>query len=256
MSNLQLEEYPWKRNFSNYTKFKQKTLNYIERPFRNFHFEVAVWRHFSIVSRAIWHCLLYNVQFSIRGVPMEAKLVKLNPNWNEKPLTRSKNLLENLSLKLLCDVVFPSLPGQSDILTFCQSDNLLYNVQFSIRGVHMETKFLQLHQIKTRNIQLDPKTFQNILLWSWCLTLFFCRCPANLTFFALQCPIFNQMSTHGSQTSQIYPNWNRKPLTRSKGLLENHSFKLLCDVNFPLLPGQSDAPFFKITNFPLDDYFG
>ena len=73
---------------------------------------------------------------------MEAKLVKLNPNWKEKTLTRSKNLLENLSLKLLCDIVFLSLPGQSDILTFCQSDNLLYNVQFSISGVPMETKFL------------------------------------------------------------------------------------------------------------------
>ena len=39
----------------------------------------------------------------------------ITPIFNEKPLTRSKNLSENLSLKLLCDVVFPSFPSQSDI---------------------------------------------------------------------------------------------------------------------------------------------
>ena len=37
------------------------------------------------------------------------------PNWNKKVLTRSKDLLENLCLNLLCDDIFLSLHGQSDI---------------------------------------------------------------------------------------------------------------------------------------------
>ena len=49
---------------------------------------------------------------------MEAKLPQLNQIKTKKPLTRYKDFLENLSLKLLCDVTFPSLPGQSDIPCF------------------------------------------------------------------------------------------------------------------------------------------
>ena len=89
---------------------------------------------------------------------------QIKPNWNKKPLNRSKKPSENLSLKLLYDV-------------------------------------------------------------------FFRRCQANLTFLALQCPIFNHRSTHESQTSQITPNSNKKPLTRSKGLLENLSLNC-CVTSF------------------------
>ena len=129
-----------------------------------------MWRHFSVVSWPIWHSLLYNVQYSIRGVPIETKLPKLN-------------------------------------------------------------------KIETKNLQLDPKTLQKISVCNCCVTSFFHRCPTNLTFFALQCPIFNQSSTHGSQTSRTKPNWNKNPPIRSKGLLDNLSLKLLCDVTFPSLPG-------------------
>ena len=187
MSNFQLEEYPWKPYFSNYTKFKQKTFNYIQRPWRNFHFEVAVWRYFFFVAQLSWHSLLYNVRFSIRGVPMEAKLVKLNPNWNKKHLARSKNLLENFILKAL-------------------------------------------------------------------VTLFFRRCPAKLTFLALQCPIFNQRSTHGNQTSKITPNSNKKPLTISKDLWEIFSLKLLCDVISLSLSSQFGIPCFTMSNFQSEEY--
>ena len=138
MSNFQSEEYLWKPNFSNYTKFKQKTFNYIQRPLRNFHFEVAVWRYFSVAVQLIWHSLLYNVQSSIRGVPMETKLLKL-------------------------------------------------------------------HQIQTKNLELYRKTFQKFLFWSCCVTSFFRCFPGNLALLALQCAIFNQKSTHGSQTCQIKP---------------------------------------------------
>ena len=50
------------------------------------------------------------------------------PNWNKKSLTRSKDLLDNLSLKLFCDVIFLSLPGQSDIGIFI----LTINQQFTL----------------------------------------------------------------------------------------------------------------------------
>ena len=47
-------------------QIQTKTSNEIQRPFRNFYFEVAVGRYFSVVSRPLWHSLLSNVQFSIR----------------------------------------------------------------------------------------------------------------------------------------------------------------------------------------------
>ena len=76
----------------------------------------------------------------------------------------------------------------------------------------MEAKILKLRQIETKSLELDAKTFQKVLSWSCCVTSFFCRCPANLAFLPLQCLIFNQMSTHGNQTSQIKPKLKQKNL--------------------------------------------
>ena len=61
---------------------------------------------------------------------------------------------------------------------------------------------------------------------------------------------------YDTQTSQIKPNRNLKSLTKSNELLENLNFKLLCDVNFPLFPGQYIDPYFtngqsKISWVPL-----
>ena len=66
---------------------------------------------------------------------------KIKPNWNKKPLIRSKDFLENLSLKWLCDAI-----------TYLTWHSFLKNVLFSIRGVPMENKFLKLHDIKTKNL--------------------------------------------------------------------------------------------------------
>ena len=120
----------------------------------------------------------------------------------------------------------------------------------------MEAKLLKLNQIETKNLKplLRSKDFQEILVWSCRVTPFFGRCPANLTFLALKCPIFNQMGTHGSQTSQIKQNWNRKPLTRSKDLSGNLSLKLLCDVILLSLHGQTDIPCFATSNFQSEEY--
>ena len=60
------------------------------------------------------------------------------------------------------------------------------------------------------------------------------------------------MITTCSQTSQITPNWNKKPLTRSKDFIENLNLNLLCDVIFLLLPGQSDIPCFTMAIFDLE----
>ena len=63
-----------------------------------------------------------------------------------KPLTRSKEFSENLSLKLFCDVIFPSFIGQSQTPCFTmsnlQSDEYLWKLNLSNR-----TRFI----LKTSN---------------------------------------------------------------------------------------------------------
>ena len=132
--------------------------------------------------------------------------------------------------------------------------SLLYNVWFSIRGVPMEAKLLKLHQILTKNLQLDPKTFHKILLWSYWMASFFRRCPANLAFLSLQCPILIREVPMETKLLKIKPNWKKKPLTRFKDLSENLSLKLLCDVIFLSLPDQSDISCFTTSNFQSDEY--
>ena len=57
------------------------------------------------------------------------------------------------------------------------------------------------------------------------------------------------MTTPDNQTSQITPSCNKNPLSTSRGLSENLSLKLLCDVIFLSLLNQSDALSFMIANF-------
>ena len=85
------------------------------------------------------------------------------------------------------------------------------------------------------------------------MTLVFCRCPANATLLLLRRPIFNYMIIPGNQT-QITPTWNKKTLTKFKDVLDNLSLKLLCDVIFLSLPGQSDIACFTVVNFQSDEY--
>ena len=118
----------------------------------------------------------------------------------------------------------------------------------------MEAKLIKSYQIHTKNLSLDPKAFQKILVWSCCVTSFFRCCTANLTFIALQNPIYNQRGTHGGQTSQIKPNRNKTPPIRFKDLLENFSLKLMCDVILPTLPDHSGIPCFTMSNVQWDDY--
>ena len=46
---------------------------------------------------------------------------QITANWNKKPLTKSKDFLENVGSKFLCDIISPLLPGQYDFPCFTMS---------------------------------------------------------------------------------------------------------------------------------------
>ena len=82
--------------------------------------------------------------------------------------------------------------------------------------IHIQTQ-IQLDMILTlatnhlmvinkNKLYIHLKAFYKNLVLSCCVTSFLGCCPVNLTFLALQCPLFSEMSTHGSQTSQITTN--------------------------------------------------
>ena len=113
--------------------------------------------------------------------------------------------------------------------------SLSCNEYFSIKWLPLAAEHHKPHQIQTKDFYLYPLNFRKILVWKYCVTSFICRRRTNLTLFALQWPILNHMSTHGSQTSQITSSSNWKPLSRSKDLSENLSFKLLVTSAFSRL---------------------
>ena len=104
------------------------------------------------------------------------------------------------------------------------------------------------------NLYFYLKAFQKHLVSSCCVTLFLRRCPTNLTFLVLQQSFFTQMITTDTQNSQVIPNSNQKPLTRSKDLLETLCWKLLYDAIFLSFHDQCDVPSFKLDKFQLDEY--
>ena len=74
---------------------------------------------------------------------------------NKKPLIKFQEFLENLSLKFLCDIIFQSLPGQSDILGFRM-------VNFHLDGDPYQPNFSNHTKFKQPHLN----TFLKILLWS------------------------------------------------------------------------------------------
>ena len=79
------------------------------------------------------------------------------PNWNKKPLTRSKDLLDNLSLKLFCDVIFLSLLGESDIEIFILTINQQFT-QFSSGDIATKTT----DAVVRINDEHEESSFQNL----------------------------------------------------------------------------------------------
>ena len=111
--------------------------------------------------------------------------------------------------------------------------------------------------MQTKNLKVDPKTFQKIIVWNYFVTSYFRCCPANATFLLLRWTIFNKMINPGNEKSQITYNWNKKNLTTSKNLSESLSLSLLCDVIFSFLSGKSykkNILCFTMSIFHLHDY--
>ena len=54
---------------------------------------------------------------------------QITPDSNKNPLTTSQNFLENLSLKLLCDVIFSWLLSQPNIPRFAKASFYLHDYQ-------------------------------------------------------------------------------------------------------------------------------
>ena len=77
---------------------------------------VSSWRLRSFFHRCLINprFLFYNGHFSLRWLPLTAKIFQISPDPSKKFLTRFKG---NFSLKLLCGVIFLFLPNQCDIPT-------------------------------------------------------------------------------------------------------------------------------------------
>ena len=163
---------------------------------------------------SFFHCCPPNLTFLVLQCPYfnqrstnGNQTSQISPNWNKRSLTRSKDLQKIRIRKSYFEV---AVWRHFSVNARPIWHSLHCNVQFSIRWVPMQAKLLKLNQIESKSFYLDPKTFQNILVWSCCVTSFFRLCSANLTFLTLQCPYFNQRSTNGNQSSQIKPKLKQK----------------------------------------------
>ena len=144
---------------------------------------------------------------------------QITPNWNKKHLTVTKSCVTLFFRHSSANPTFLALqwPFFTYVITTCSQTS-------------------QITPNWNKKPLLDPKISYKILVWICSVTSFFCRCPANLIFLVLQWPFFTCIITTGSHTSQVTPNWNKKPLTRSKDLLENLSLKLFCTSFFRRCP--------------------
>ena len=120
--------------------------------------------------------LFYIGHFSLRWLPLTAKIFQISPDPSKKFLTRFKG---NFSLKLPCDVILLFLPNQCDI------PSLFLDGQFSFRWLPLVTKFFKSHQIGTKTSNYIQKPFKKILVRSCCMTSFFCCYSTDLAFFGL-----------------------------------------------------------------------
>ena len=70
---------------------------------------------------------------------------QITPNRIKKALTTSKDLLENLSVKLLCHIISLSLPSQSDIPCFTMAI-------FHLDDRHWQPNFSNHIKFKLKNL--------------------------------------------------------------------------------------------------------
>ena len=93
------------------------------------------------------------------------QISQITPNWNKKPLTTSKNVSENLSLRLLYDIVFPSLSGQSEISCFIMTI-------FHLRDYQWQANFSNHIKFKLRTCNKIQTTLENLSLKLLCGVIF------------------------------------------------------------------------------------
>ena len=127
--------------------------------------------------------------FHLDGI--QTSQITSNSNW--KPLTRSKDFLENLTLKVLCDVIPLSLPCQSEIPCFKMSS-------YQLDEYLLKPNFSNHIKIKHLSEDFNLKVLCDII---------FPLLPDKTHSSCFTKQIFNEMSPSGRQTFQIMQNWNK-----------------------------------------------
>ena len=194
-------------------------------------------------------------------------------NHTYKPLTTSKNISENFTLKLLFDAIFPSFSDQCDIPSFkmanFQLDDYSWWPNFSHHTKLKKPKTLTTSKGMSENFTL--KLLSDVIFLSLsgqpnihCFTMSNFRIdeytwkphfPNHIEFELktsnwiqktfgksyFEAAVWRHFSSVGQQMQYSF-------------FQENFHLKLQCDVIFPLLPDQSNIHRFTISNFQTDEY--
>ena len=149
------------------------------------------------VARPIQYSYFYNGHFSLRWLTLAAKLLKWHQIQTAKLLTRSKDLLENLSFKFLCVVIFLRCPPNATFLVLRCSilkQMITPGNQTSQITLNLSWNKETLSIFKCNFLKLSLKLLCNVS----CTSL-----PDQSNCFSLTLVNFSQMSSPGSETFQI-----------------------------------------------------
>ena len=185
----------------------------------------------------IFHSLFHNGQYKISWVPWQPDFsiyTKLKLKTSICNCIYYKNSVWSYFVKSFC--------------RNCQAHSSFLILQWSIFS-KMSSPGRQIsHLTETKNLYLYLKTYCKNVVGSCCVTSFCRRCTANPSLLVLQWSIYNYFSSPDIKTSQITPNWNKKPLFVSQGLQEKLSLKLLPKVIFQRCPA---SPSFFVLQWPI-----
>ena len=101
-------------------------------------------------------------------------------------------------------------------------DWFLYDISLRhkrVKWLILAVKLPKSYYIKTKNLQVHLKAFQNLRLKFLCDAIFLLLADKS-HFFGFPKQILSQMYTPGNQTFQIRINWNEKLLSTSQELLQ------------------------------------
>ena len=149
-------------------------------------------------------------------------------------------------MKVLCKILFLSLPGQSDLtcstMASFQLDEYPWKPSFSY---HIKFIWKPLPRSKDLMKNLSFKFLCDVI---------FSSLPGQCDVPSFNIANFNYLVSPGNQTSQITPNGNKNALISSSDLSENSTLKLLCNVFFLSLHSQSNIPCVTIAISESDEY--